>query len=58
MAAAISRSDQILPRERRGAKPEQFLVVIYSVDRGVIITGYQFSSFETITIPREASWLR
>ncbi len=58
IAATISRTDRVLPVERQGVKPEQFLAVIYSVDRGVIITGYQFSSLETISIPREASWLR
>jgi hypothetical protein len=48
----------VIPPNRLGANPERLLVVVYSADRGVIVTGYQASSFDTIRIGEDARWLR
>ncbi|MGH2353123.1 MAG: hypothetical protein ACRDI2_14690 [Chloroflexota bacterium] len=58
IAATVSNTDMAVPERRRGEKTLSFLIVIYSVDRGVIITGYQFSDLSTVRIPKEALWLR
>ncbi len=34
------------------------LLVIYSADRGILVTGYQCSSLATAAIPKEALWLK
>ncbi len=34
------------------------ILVVYSADRGMIITGYQLSSLSQTGIPAEARWLR
>jgi len=39
-------------------KPERQLLVIYSADRGIIVTGYQFSELPETGIPSEARWLK
>lgn len=47
-------------REPSGRLKKTFhsLLVIYSADRGIIVTGYQFSSFAETSIPEEARWLK
>jgi hypothetical protein len=47
-----------LPESRCGAKPEAFIFVVYSADRGTITTGYQVSGIETINLPDRVRWLR
>jgi hypothetical protein len=34
------------------------LLVVYSADRGVLITGYQFSSLAHVRLPGEVVWLK
>jgi len=34
------------------------LLVVYSVDRGILISGYQFSTFDEVSIPEHALWLK
>jgi hypothetical protein len=34
------------------------VLVVYSADRGMIRTGYQFSSLQAVDIPVEVQWLR
>jgi len=58
VAAIIVPTARILPPERCGDRPEQSIIVIYSTDRGRIISGYQFSSLAVTGIPQEARWLR
>src|SRR5262245_54500080 len=41
----------------RGARPEPWLFVVYSADRGMLITGYQVSGLHTVRIPGSARWL-
>jgi hypothetical protein len=58
IVVAIAPTATILTPERLGEKPEPQLLVIYSTDRGRIISGYQFSTLEATTIPQEVRWLR
>jgi len=34
------------------------MLVVYSPDRGIILTGYQVSNLDRTGIPAEARWLR
>ena len=47
-----------LPPDRRGAKALPWVYVVYSADRGTIISGYQASSVQEVDIPEGARWLR
>ena len=47
-----------LALDRRGAKALPWVYVVYSADRGTIISGYQASSLEELDIPEGARWLR
>ncbi len=58
IAAVVAPTDRVLPAERRGARPEPNLLVVYSADRGIILSGYQFSTLDKTGVPREARWLR
>jgi hypothetical protein len=42
--------------DSRGTNWEPQLVVVYSVDRGIIVTGYQFSTLDKVAIPETARW--
>lgn len=57
LAAALTPTDLVLPAQRRGARALPELLVIYSADRGIIVTGYQITGLETASIPEEARWL-
>lgn len=57
LAATVTPTDQVLPAERRGSRPRPLLLVVYSVDRGTIVSGYQFSDFDTASIPEDVLWL-
>jgi hypothetical protein len=47
-----------VPTYHRGSHPEAWLFVVYSVDRGMLISGYQASSLATVRIPGSARWLK
>jgi hypothetical protein len=47
-----------VPPARRGAKPQPQLFVVYSADRGIILSGYQSSGSRALNIPGDALWLR
>ncbi len=55
IAAAFSRNT--IPKERRGSRAQPYVLVVYSADRGKIISGYQVSSLETVDIPEDVVWL-
>jgi hypothetical protein len=57
-AVAIAPTATILSTEHLGEKPAPQILVIYSTDRGRIISGYQFSTLATTSIPQEVRWLR
>ncbi len=57
-AATITPTAGVLPLERHGSQAESQLLVVYSADRGIILTGYQFSELERTSIPGTARWLK
>lgn len=58
IAVTVTPTDRVLPPRRRGIGELLNLLVVYSADRGMIVTGYQFSTIEATGIPREARWLK
>ena len=51
-------SPTVLPEERQGDQLEPWLCVIYSIDDGKIITGYQIEKVEDQKIRDKAKWLK
>lgn len=51
-------SPDALPANRRGPRALPWLYVVYSADRGRIISGYQVNGLAEISIPEGAQWLR
>lgn len=58
IVAVITPTASAVPAHRRGAEWQPNALVVYSADRGMIRTGYQFSSLQAVDIPKEAQWLR
>jgi len=56
IAAVIAENS--VPGERRGPDALDYLFVAYSADRATIITGYQVSSTETLSLSEDPLWLR
>ncbi len=56
VAAVVS--DNPVPEGRRGPDALDYLFVAYSADRATIITGYQVSGVETLTLSEDPLWLR
>lgn len=56
MAATISRTSGVVPRHRVGRVELPLLLVVYSADRDILVTGYQFSGMAEIAIPEDALW--
>lgn len=58
MVAFIAPTEMVVSVDRQGRRSLPLLVVVYLADRGVIITGYQASGFDTIALPGDVRWLR
>ncbi len=58
IAVTLTPTADAVPNARRAASSLPELLVVYSADRGMIITGYQVSSLSQTGIPTEARWLR
>lgn len=58
LAATLAPLPESVPPERRGPRALPFVFVVYSTDRGTIITGYQVSRLAAVRLPAEAQWLR
>jgi hypothetical protein len=58
IAATVTPTVNVVPLHRLGSGVESLLLVIYAVDRGMIITGYQISTLAEASIPPEARWLK
>ena len=56
IVAVVAPNDISPERLGPGAKP--WLCVVYSADRGTIITGYQVEAIPPTGIPEDALWLR
>jgi hypothetical protein len=55
IAAVLSRN-RIDP-VRRGLDSSAWILIVFSADRGTIITGYQLSTPAPLNIPEDARWL-
>lgn len=58
LAAVLIPTDRVIPAHRRGTNWLPLLFVVYSADRGIILTGYQTSSLGAIALPEDIRWLR
>jgi hypothetical protein len=58
VAATITPTSRIIPAARLGLDALPQVLVVYSANSGMIVTGYQFSTLDQIRIPGEAQWLR
>ncbi len=47
-----------VPADRRGSDAGDYIVVLYSADRGRIITVYQAKAENSTRIPERARWIR
>jgi hypothetical protein len=56
-AIALVVAPNAIEPARLGQAPEALIVVVYSADWGMIVTGYQASSIGTISVPGDALWL-
>ncbi|MFN8514462.1 MAG: hypothetical protein U0841_18105 [Chloroflexia bacterium] len=58
IAATITPTDDVLESARQGSGSLPNLLVVYSADRGAIITGYQYSTWSSTGLPEEVVWLK
>lgn len=57
LAATLTPTADVIPAIRRGPRSRVELWVVYSADRGIILTGYQVSSRDEVSIPKDTRWL-
>jgi hypothetical protein len=57
-AATITPTRQVIPDQRLGRKACPNLLVVYSADRSVIVTGYMFTELSDLNLPGDVLWLR
>lgn len=55
---ALSMSPNTIEDNRLGMKPQPYVVVVYSADRGILVTAYQASSLAKISMGVDVRWLR
>jgi hypothetical protein len=53
----LASTTSAVPAVRLGSGASQLLFVVYSADRGFIISGYQVPSRDVLAIPEDAQWL-
>lgn len=58
IAAVLTETERIVEPNRRGMDWMRWLLVVYSADRGIILSGYQASSMQTIILPKDVRWLK
>jgi hypothetical protein len=58
MAATLTPTQLAIPPLHRSTQSRSGLFVVFSADRGIIVTGYQVSGDEEIAIPEGAQWLK
>ena len=57
VVAIITPTPDAVPEPRRGPRALPHTVVVYSADRGTIVTGYQ-ATLREVRIPEGARWFR
>jgi hypothetical protein len=58
VAAVIAPTRMVCDATLLGPKSLPNLLVVYAANRGILITGYQFSTMDAIAIPGDAQWLK
>jgi hypothetical protein len=58
MVLSRSATDDVVPEMRRGSRQQPVVVVVYSADRGIIVSGYQASALDKVAIPGDVQWLK
>jgi hypothetical protein len=58
IAGILAPTTFAVPAARLGPGSSPELYVVYSPDRGVIVSGYQVPSRNELAIPEDAQWLR
>lgn len=57
LAALVGSTADIVPTSRLGPRCQPNLLVVYSADRGKVISAYQFSSLAQLALPGDTRWL-
>ncbi len=57
IAVVLAPVDRVLPAVRLSEGAHATLAVVYAADRGIVISGYQFSSLEKLALPERVLWL-
>jgi len=58
IAVTMTPTSAAVPSVRRTPASLPDVLVVYSADRGIILSGYQVSSLDQTGIPDEARWLK
>lgn len=58
MAAIIAPTRNALGPEQVGPEAEANIIVVYNATRGILTSGYQFSTMDRVYISGDALWLR
>lgn len=58
LAVAFAPTSQVIPPVRLGQDAQAWVLVVYSADWGIIVTGYQTNDEPATRLPREATWLK
>lgn len=58
LAVTLTPTATAVPVERRTPNSLPYVLVVYSADRSIIITGYQITDRRQTGIPQEARWLK
>lgn len=56
-AIAAALATNTIPADRLGEQRQQYLFIVYSAERGTIITGYQTEGMSELSIPETVRWL-
>ncbi len=57
LVGVVALTEDAVPVRRRGPDWLPHLLVVYSADRGMIVSGYQFSNLSAIRVPGTGRWL-
>lgn len=58
IAIVLAPTDLAVPTARRAAETLPEVLVVYSADRGIILSGYQVTGLAETGVPEDALWLR
>ncbi len=58
IAVSVIATSGAVPASRLAGNSLPNLIVVYSLDRSIILSGYQFSTLEQTGVPEEVRWLR